>query len=102
MSHGSMPAYLEPITRHLPSIHGWRDLQRFLATYPDQQRSWRGHLRVRASMPGTTPLEGLALEVARYEAPPDDDLPMTVLVRFEDGQEREWAVRHLEALAVVW
>lgn len=98
-----MPPYLEPISLRLPTIWGWRDFQRFLAAYPDQEKGWRRHLRVRGSMQDRkTPWEGLALEVSEFEADPSDDLPMSVLVLLDDGQERECAVRYLEAIGVVW
>lgn len=103
MSHGPMPSYLEPIAQRLLTLRSWRDLQRQLAAYPTPERNWRGHLRVRWVLPDQhTPGEGIALEVSAYEAAPNDDFPLTVLVRLDDGQERELGVKHLQAIGVVW
>ena len=103
MSSGPMPTYLAPISQRLPTLGNWRDLQRLLAAYPHQERSWRGHLRVRGTLSGQqTFFEGIALEVSTYEAAPNDDFPLTLLVRLENGQEREVEVKHLQALGVVW
>jgi hypothetical protein len=103
VSNGPMPSFLEPIARRLSGLKSWRDLQRLLAAYPDQDRGWQGHLWVRGTIPGRNALwEGIALEVVHYEADPNEDLPLTVLVRRADGQEHEFAVRQLQALAVVW
>ena len=103
MSNGPMPAFLEPIVGRLHSLKSWRDFQRLLATYPDQDRGWRGHLWVRGMLPGRDgPWDGIALEVGRYEEEPNEDLPLTVLVRRADGREHEFAVSQLQALAVVW
>lgn len=103
MNRGPMPAYLAPISLRLPTLRTWRDLQRLLAIYPDPQKSWRGHLRVQEVPLGSkTPREGIALEVTQFEEAPDDDLPLSVLVRLEHGQETAIAVQHLKALGVVW
>ena len=103
MNRGPMPAYLEPISQRLLTLRNWRDLQRLLAAYPHQERSWRGHLRVRGTLSGQQKFfEGMALEVSSYEAAPNDDFPLTLLVRLDTGQEREVEVKHLQALGVVW
>jgi len=99
MNRGPMPAYLAAISLRVASLRTWRDLQRFLAAYSDAEHSWRGHLRVREITLGPkTPREGLALQVTQY----DDDLPLRLLVRLEDGQDGDIAVQQLQAVGVVW
>lgn len=103
MNQGPMPAYLAPISLRLNSLRSWRDLQRFLATYSDPAKSWRGHLHVQEIVLGPkTPREGIALRVTQYEEEPNDDLPLKLEVQLEPGQTCELAVEHLKALRVVW
>lgn len=103
MNQGPMPAYLAPISLRLTSLRTWRDLQRFLATYSDPAKSWRGHLRVQEIVLGPKrPREGIALGVTQYEEAPNDDLPVRILVRLETGEECTIAVQQLQALGVVW
>lgn len=103
MNRGPMPAHLAPISLRLVSLRSWRDLQRLLAAYPETQKSWRGYLRVQEIVLGPkAPQEGIALRVTQYEAPPNDDLPLKVLVRLETGEECELAVQQLQALGVTW
>ena len=103
MNQGPMPAYLAPIFLRLTSLRSWRDLQRFLATYSDPAKNWRGHLRVQEIVLGRkTPREGIALRVTQYEEAPNDDLPLKVEIQRESGETDELAVEHLKALSVVW
>lgn len=68
MNRGPMPAHLAPISLRLASLRTWRDPQRFLAAYPDTQKSWRGYLRVQEVLLGPKPpREGIALRVTQYE-----------------------------------
>lgn len=48
------------------------------------------------------PREGIALGVMQYEEAPNDDLPVRLLVRLENGEECAIAVQQLQALGVVW
>lgn len=102
MNRGPMPA-LAPISLRLTRLRTWRDLQRLLAAYPETQKSWRGYLRVQEVLLGPQPpREGIALRVTQYEAAPDDDLPLKLLVRLENGDECELDVQRLQALGVIW
>lgn len=103
MNRGPMPAYLAPISLRLTSLRSWRDLQRFLATYADPAKSWRGHLRVQEVVLGPKPpREGIALGVTQYEEAPNDALPLKLEVQLESGETCELAVEHLKALSIVW